>query len=113
MKNPNCCSSVINFPTANSLLVCEEHDVCDHDGSSLLMILHVFQENNYIASMNLSSNRIEGPGAGYLGRAVAINNSMESIDLSQNCIRLDGAILIGKSIMVKSELCMRNRTIKT
>ena len=77
------------------------------------MILHVFQENNYIASMNLSSNRIEGPGAGYLGRAVAINNSMESIDLSQNCIRLDGAILIGKSIMVKSELCMRNRTIKT
>ena len=42
MKNPNCRFSVINFPTANSLLVCEEHDVCDHDGFSLLMIFECY-----------------------------------------------------------------------
>lgn len=52
-------------------------------------------------SLDLSSNSIEERGAGYLGRAVAINNSLETLDLSQNKIRRDGAILIGKSVMVR------------
>lgn len=50
--------------------------------------------------LDLSSNYIGEAGAGFMGRAVAINNTLESLNLAQNCIRLDGGILMGKSVMV-------------
>ena len=63
------------------------------------VILH-FQENDYVTKLDLSSNLIGEVGAGYLGRAVAINNTLDSVDLSENCIRQTGAVLIGKSVIV-------------
>ena len=60
----------------------------------------MFQENDYVTKLDLSSNLIGEVGAGYLGRAVAINNTLDSVDLSENCIRQTGAVLIGKSVIV-------------
>lgn len=52
--------------------------------------------------LDLSTNLIEENGAGYIGRALAINNSLDRVDLSANCIRADGAVFLGKAIGVSA-----------
>lgn len=65
------------------------------------MRFYWLQANEYITELDLSDNNIGEVGAGYIGRAQAINNSLDKVDLSGNCIRCSGAVLIGKSIMVR------------